>query len=154
MHHLYGNPIVPFVPTSSLGYASVTPLSRRGVLLVHLPYTAWQLSISSPAADQDSDRWVQRRCGRRPYASFGRDLLSYYPCDSFPRHCLTKRADTVGEPPSTENCASHRPSVKVQESEESNAAIAVVSYGNRFANSIRAVFKTDDSAFLLVSLSE
>ena len=38
---------------------------------------------------------------------------------------------------SAEDCASHMPLLKVQEPEASNAAIAAVSRGNRFANSIR-----------------
>src|SRR4029434_2739520 len=45
------------------------------------------------------------------------------------------QGDTVGEPPRAENCASHMPLLKVQEPGESNAAIAAVSRGKRFANS-------------------
>ena len=52
------------------------------------------------------------------------------------------RRDTVGEPPSAENCASHMPLLKVQEPGELNAAIAAVSRGNRFANSIRRFCET------------
>ena len=59
-----------------------------------------------------------------------------------PSICLGKRPDTVGEPPSAENCASHMPLLKVQEPGESNAAIAAVSRGNRFANSIRPFDET------------
>src|SRR5215831_4835667 len=47
-----------------------------------------------------------------------------------------KPSDAVGEPPSAENFAPHMPLLKVQEPGESNTAIAAVSRGNRFANSI------------------
>jgi hypothetical protein len=63
--------------------------------------------------------------------------------------CLKKQPDTVGESSSAENWASHMPLLQVQEPGESNAAIAAVSRGNRFANSIRAVFKTDDPSSCL-----
>jgi len=54
------------------------------------------------------------------------------------RRAVKKRPDTVGEPPSAENCASHMPSLKAQEQGESEVATAALSRGNRFANSIRA----------------
>ena len=50
-----------------------------------------------------------------------------------------KRADTVGELPSAENCASHMPSLKAQEQGASEVATAALLRCNRFANSIRAV---------------
>jgi hypothetical protein len=59
-----------------------------------------------------------------------------------------KRWDTVGEPPSAENCASHMPSLKAQEQGESEVATAALSRGNRFANSIRWFFETTHSAFI------
>ena len=49
----------------------------------------------------------------------------------------TNRPDTVSELPSAENGASYMSLLKVQELGESNAAVAAVSRGNRFANSIR-----------------
>jgi hypothetical protein len=52
---------------------------------------------------------------------------------------LEKRPDTVGEPSSAENCAAYMPLLKGQEPGEANTAIAAVSRGNRFANSIRAL---------------
>jgi hypothetical protein len=55
--------------------------------------------------------------------------------------CLTKRPDTVGHPPQTDNSASHMLSLKAQKSRESNAVTVAVSRGNRMTNSIRPIFE-------------
>jgi len=49
--------------------------------------------------------------------------------------CLEKPPATVGAPPSAEHGASPMPLLKGQKSGESNAAMAAVSRGKRFANS-------------------
>ena len=58
--------------------------------------------------------------------------------------------DTVGEPPSAENCASHMPSLKAQEQGESEVATAALSRGHRFANSI--VHSTGQQTHVLKAL--
>jgi H+/Cl- antiporter ClcA len=45
--------------------------------------------------------------------------------------------DTVGQPPNTQNHASHLSSLKAQKPLESNAVTAAVSRGKRMTNSIR-----------------
>src|SRR5262245_41597990 len=66
------------------------------------------------------------------------------------RCCLAKRSDTVGQPPSAENCASHRPLWKAEERGKSEATSATVSRGNRLANSIRSFFETGHGQYLRV----
>ena len=51
-----------------------------------------------------------------------------------------KRADTVGQPQSAENCPSHMLSLKAQEHREPDIARAAVLRGNRLTNSIRTFF--------------
>jgi hypothetical protein len=81
-------------------------------------------------------------------------LLANYHLTSIVKMSLVKPPDTVGEPPSTENCASHMPLLKGQEPGESNAAIAAVLRGNRLANSITTVFETVEKLVLVTKLSQ
>jgi hypothetical protein len=53
-----------------------------------------------------------------------------------------KRPDTVGQPQSVGNCASHMPSWKAQEHRVFEAESATVSRGKRLTNSIRRVCET------------
>jgi hypothetical protein len=48
-----------------------------------------------------------------------------------------KRPDTVGQPQSAQNCASHMPSLRVQEDGRSDTVTAAVLHGNTMTNSIR-----------------
>ncbi len=57
-----------------------------------------------------------------------------------------KGADTVGQPPSAENGASHMPSLQTQEHGESGTVTAPLWHGNRMTNSIGAVSRTPDAA--------
>jgi hypothetical protein len=54
-----------------------------------------------------------------------------------PQAPARKRPDTVGQPQSVENYASHMPSLKAREYGKSEALKAAVSHGRRLTNSIR-----------------
>src|SRR5262245_44229226 len=140
----------PAHPT--LGYCRQR-LSERLQLLGGLPHLGGRLGEQGQ---------VIRSFRRRPRCSIGGqallDLPSPLPCAwgchrpsagrgkqggrGKKKPSVKIRTDTVGEPPSAEHCASHMPLLKGQEPGESNTAIAAVSRGNRFANSIRSFVST------------
>jgi hypothetical protein len=52
MHHLYGNPIVPFVPTSSLGCAILRP-GNRSLVFCRRAFLVWHVSLQTRERSQD-----------------------------------------------------------------------------------------------------
>jgi hypothetical protein len=60
----------------------------------------------------------------------------------YARESRKKRPDTVGQPPSAANCASHMPSLKAQEPGESEPETPALQCGNRLANTLTTLCET------------